>query len=350
VALWRFGDGRGATAFDPTHTFEEAGAYTVELTVCGDGFCDTVSGVVLVESVEGGTLLSGEPAQGAIDFVDDIDVWRFEALAGSELTLDLASPEDAIDPVLRLLGPDGEELASDDDGGPGFAARIAEQFLEEAGTYVVEVEAADMGGSGAYALEIALDPEPLVRARAVVTPEALTPGNTILFVDGSRGGVTSRRWDFGDGEADEQRVATHSYAEPGDYLVRLVACNERSCDEWTVLLRIAAEADGGSVGFDQTVLGAIDAAGDVDEWTFQGLAGLVVSIRVRDQGFPFLDAELTLLGPMGEELAFVQRFKEDLQPRLDAFELPLDGEYTIRIAAEVAADAGAYALEMMLVE
>ena len=39
--LWDFGDGATSTKYDPRHRYEEAGSYTVTLTITGPGWTDT---------------------------------------------------------------------------------------------------------------------------------------------------------------------------------------------------------------------------------------------------------------------------------------------------------------------
>ena len=51
------------------------------------------------------------------------DRWTFDARAGQRLTIDMMSTD--LDSYLTLLGPDGSQLASDDDSGEGKNARIS---------------------------------------------------------------------------------------------------------------------------------------------------------------------------------------------------------------------------------
>jgi PKD repeat protein len=47
----------------------------------------------------------------------------------------------------------------------------------------------------------------------------------VQFTDTSSGGPTSWAWDFGDGSTSPEQNATHAYATPGAYTVRLTASN-----------------------------------------------------------------------------------------------------------------------------
>ncbi|MGC9523087.1 MAG: PKD domain-containing protein, partial [Anaerolineae bacterium] len=49
-SAWDFGDGESSTLENPTHTYTEAGTYTVSLTVAGPGGSDTDTVHILVEA------------------------------------------------------------------------------------------------------------------------------------------------------------------------------------------------------------------------------------------------------------------------------------------------------------
>jgi len=44
---------------------------------------------------------------------------------------------------------------------------------------------------------------------------------TIAFRDRSRGEITARNWDFGDGKTSSEQHPIHRYAEAGEYIVTL---------------------------------------------------------------------------------------------------------------------------------
>lgn len=85
-------------------------------------------------SISIGQTLSGEFGDARQDFA-----YTFEGRAGDVITIDLNSRE--IDPLLRLIGPDGDVLAEDDDSGGGVQARIADFTLPTDGTYTIEADA-----------------------------------------------------------------------------------------------------------------------------------------------------------------------------------------------------------------
>ncbi|MGH7539713.1 MAG: PPC domain-containing protein [Gemmatimonadota bacterium] len=107
--------------------------------------------------VDGAPLRIGEERSGTLGEQDyrttnDVTVRAFE-LAGAEgrpISVDLIS--EAFDAYLFLLGPDGSELASDDDSGGACHARRS-QCLPVDGSYRVVGEALS-GSGGAFTLRV----------------------------------------------------------------------------------------------------------------------------------------------------------------------------------------------------
>ena len=69
---------------------------------------------------------------------------------------------------------------------------------------------------------------------------------TVAFTDNSTGAPTSWSWDFGDGTTDTTQNPTHTYANPGTYIVCLTASNNCGFDTFcdTVVVTCAAPAAG----------------------------------------------------------------------------------------------------------
>lgn len=69
------------------------------------------------------------------DAVPEIS-YEYEGVPGTTIRVDMVATDDTTDPFLRLIAPDGTEVASDDDGGEGFNARL-EYVIDQPGTYTV---------------------------------------------------------------------------------------------------------------------------------------------------------------------------------------------------------------------
>ena len=70
-------------------------------------------------------------------------------------------------------------------------------------------------------------------------------GLLVAFADLSRGHVTERLWDFGDGTTSTRQSPSHTFAEPGYYAVTLRAANSVGSDEVTRLVWVAGAPDTG---------------------------------------------------------------------------------------------------------
>jgi PKD repeat protein len=345
--LWNFGDGSIGTETNPQHTYDAPGSYTITLTACREGECAEESASVIVEANDGGAVESGEVAIGRMDFEADVDFWTFESPAGSEVTIDLVALGSELDLLVFLIDEEGVDLIFDDDSGNGFNPRIEAFPLLSRGTYTIEVAAFSAPQPADYELHILVDEEPVIRARVEVDALGFTAPATVLFQDTSRGGPTSQEWDFGDGSTGNGPFPEHVYEEAGAYVVTLETCNAHSCDTWTVQLRIVAEVDGGTLEIDQTVFGAIDGPGDIDDWILTGEAGQTVDIAVIADDLTFFDPVLEILAPDGTLLAFDDDSGDNLQPRASAVELPVDGDYVIRVRGfSSIIDFGAYQIDV----
>jgi outer membrane protein assembly factor BamB len=102
------------------------------------------------------------PVQGTVSDLISGQRWTFEGEAGQVVTLSATDLQrrDTVDMALRLLSPNGSELAYNDDQlGVDlfgiFDAQIPDLVLPETGTYTVIVE--HVGGSGTYTLGLTAD-------------------------------------------------------------------------------------------------------------------------------------------------------------------------------------------------
>ncbi len=139
---------------DDTYTIEVGsffdgarGAFNLSL---GDG---TVVTLPTPAPSGDGQIVLGETVEGELTRRQGTLEYTFEGEAGQVITISQQS--DDFDSFVRLLGPDGEELTSDDDGGDGFDSLISAYALPENGTYTISAES--LGGSGSGRFELTLD-------------------------------------------------------------------------------------------------------------------------------------------------------------------------------------------------
>lgn len=94
-----------------------------------------------------------QPLEGALDFEGDRDWYRVRLQEGQSYRFTLTSSGDRPlgDPLVRLYGPAGQELAMDDDGG-GALNSYLEFTAPTAGAYYVEAAAFADASAGGYTL------------------------------------------------------------------------------------------------------------------------------------------------------------------------------------------------------
>lgn len=100
-----------------------------------------------------GRIAFGQSVDGVLDFTGDRDWYRVRLEGGHSyrFTLNSAGDNALRDPFLSLHGPNGQELASDDDGGGGLNAYL--EFTAPAtGNYFVDAGAFADSGTGGYTL------------------------------------------------------------------------------------------------------------------------------------------------------------------------------------------------------
>lgn len=87
------------------------------------------------------------------------DLYSFEGAAGESIAINVigtSDPRTMLDPFIRLIGPDGELVAEDDNGGGNSERGDARLVLElpETGTYTLIVTTATPADKGRYALSV----------------------------------------------------------------------------------------------------------------------------------------------------------------------------------------------------
>ncbi|GAB4423941.1 MAG: hypothetical protein Kow00106_20920 [Anaerolineae bacterium] len=119
--------------------------------------------VLFVSPVLAGTLFAAVQSETRLHYGDTVpghlsanaaeQAWRFSGNAGDWILLDMrASADGDLDTFLTLLDPQGNTLASDDDGGEGTNARIGPLRLAADGDYTILAGRYD--GAGAYLLTL----------------------------------------------------------------------------------------------------------------------------------------------------------------------------------------------------
>ncbi|NNC83705.1 MAG: PKD domain-containing protein [Flavobacteriales bacterium] len=207
--LWNFGDGFSSTEFQPTHTFNGVGEYTVMLiSQPGDPCADTST--VVYEVAPNPSPLIMEPELVCPDNAYDISV-------AGELT-------DVVAYVWNIDSPDGPEF---------FDQNLeAIQFSSPGLTYIDVSVFNSNGCAGEYTLPFTV-PDPPVATIATVFDAC--QGLTIEFESLSQFS-DYLSWDFGDpGNPVTSSAAnpTHNFSQSGLFTVTLTAGSDVACPDET---------------------------------------------------------------------------------------------------------------------
>jgi 5-hydroxyisourate hydrolase-like protein (transthyretin family) len=100
-----------------------------------------------IERVTLASVVYDEPASIRFDDSTNSRFFSFDAELGDIIDIDVQSA-DAVDTTLALTGPEGFEIAFDDDSGAGFNPEINRYIVQEPGTYLMALRTFTEGDTG----------------------------------------------------------------------------------------------------------------------------------------------------------------------------------------------------------
>ena len=237
-------------------------------------------------SVQEPLLLGPQSVTGSLG--GEPESWEIEGTGGQVISVAVSSSD--FDPVVELLGPSGEQLADDDDGGPGLDSFLV-AALPSDGRYQIQV-ASYGDDTGDYRLEIRrLTVRDLVMRQfasdqldQVASAEATVDDDVV--------------WKLRANE-DDLAVIVSAESETFDPGLRLLApdgggtfaeAGPRQASHWAVSLSDAGDyyllvssADDGTGSY--TVRAGIPTDVHDGGWEFEGKAGQLVGIVVQSGDF-----------------------------------------------------------------
>jgi uncharacterized repeat protein (TIGR01451 family) len=224
--LWTFGDGNSSTAANPSHSYAQAGTYTVCLVSTNscdsDSICQTVTATCLAPGAAFNNTVSGPTASFTDQTAGNPSSWLWTFGDGGSSTLQ--------NPVYTYTNP---------------------------GTYTVCLIATNNCDADTSCLSVTI---------ACAVPNAAygntVNGPTAAFTDLSSGAPTAWYWTFGDGGSSAAQNPSHTYQSAGTYTVCLVAtsicgsdsiCNSVTITCATPFASFSAQQLGATISFnDQT--------------------------------------------------------------------------------------------------
>lgn len=119
----------------------------------------------------------GDSRLASLSASDSGDVWSMQGQSGAVISIEMDAKSGALDPFLRLFGPDGTLIASDDDSGGVPNALISGINLSATGVYLIQ--ASGKGRTGDYLLSVKAGKLP-TPTPAPTSPNTPTPADTAV--------------------------------------------------------------------------------------------------------------------------------------------------------------------------
>jgi serine protease len=197
--LWSFGDGTTSTEQNPSHTYQNAGSYTVSLTVTGPGGSDTKMMEDYLQVTHAAPIanFTAKPTSGIIPLTV-----QFTSTSTGNIT--------------SWLWNFGDGTTSTE--------QSTSHTYQKAGSYTVSLTVTGPGGSGSDTKTVGgfiqvISAAPV--ADFTATPRNGTSPLAVQFTGTSTGNITSRLWNFGDGKTSTEQNPNHTYQNAGSYTVSL---------------------------------------------------------------------------------------------------------------------------------
>ena len=203
---WEFGDGSFSNDPVPYHTYEAHGFYIVTLTLT------TPNGIVCQGMIFLVTNADPFPGCDAQISYEQTNTFHFEFVSSS------FNANGAVD-VEAYKWDFGDNEISDNPN--------PSHTYQEQGIYTVVLQASTSDDCEAYDSQVVMalstEVDTFIYNCQALFENSYVGGNnfTLAFKDKSIGGASSWNWDFGDGSFSNDQHPTHTYVEPGLYLVTL---------------------------------------------------------------------------------------------------------------------------------
>ncbi|MFN2110749.1 MAG: PKD domain-containing protein, partial [Anaerolineae bacterium] len=213
--VWDFGDGMTSTLTSPTHTYAQAGLYTVILTATNAAGTDVATNTVTIA-------LPAAPTAAFLTSSPDV-------LGTTTVFTNITSGAQPMQFVWNF----GDGITS---------TQVAPMHnYAAAGVYTATLTATNLGGSDSATETVTIvPPSAPVAAFATSSPDWL--GETTMFTNTSTGADLTYAWDFGDGVTSTLASPTHTYTTYGAYTVTLTVHNLNGTDVATDIVDILLPA------------------------------------------------------------------------------------------------------------
>lgn len=286
----------------------------------------------------GQLLRYGERITGQLSLSQPTIRYRFNGTAGDQVFIALAAE---FDTLVYLLDPQGNEIASDDDGGYNRTSLISAFTLPTDGVYLAAVTSFNSNAEGTFGLvieeagtirQVGLGEELEGEATGLVGLFSVA-GETgdYIVVSLQAGGVDTGLALY---DPSGARLITSNSASGGS--ARVGPARVNSADAYLVFAagvgnyRIRFQrAQVQPVALGEIVTGQFTASTTGLYYTFAGERNQIIDLTVSSGNR--LDTRMTLISPDGYEIAYSTDFPGLIDPGINQMRLERDGEYLILI-------------------
>jgi hypothetical protein len=315
-----------------------------------------------------GSVSIGETVTGELSGSITAASYTFEGEAGQVVTIGLSST--AFDSYLRLLDPNGVELATDDDGAGSLNSRIGPLTLTENGEYTVIAStfSCSTGGScnatGAFQLQLSAAQIERIEYTQTVEGELSAEQPAIIYAfTGQQGDVVSVSMTSDDfdsyltlssstpntelttnddgGGSLNALIGPFTLPSTGEFLISASSLSGNAYGSFSVSLD---KVELQSIAYGDTVDVEFDEGNSAVYFGFEGQIGDIVSVDVNsDNG---IDTSLTLNSPDNYMAASDDDGGDGFDPEINQFNLSQTGTYTLVIRPYTPGDTGSVSLTL----
>lgn len=213
--LWTFGDGYSALTQNPTHTYTQAGDYTVTMTATNSQGSSTAT----------------EPDYITAEMAVPIASFKADVTSGTAPLVVQFNDTSNNSPTSWswYFGDEGSSTVQN-----------PLHVFNDKGSYTIVLTVKNSEGSNSTSRPKYINVSALVTPSAsfsVDTSSGLEP-LTVHFTDTSINKPTSWQWTFGDGSSSSEQNPVHTYYSAGTYTIVLTVTNSQGSDTYTSSGRI----------------------------------------------------------------------------------------------------------------
>lgn len=228
---WDFGDGTFSTAANPpSHTYSTPGIYKIRLAITGLDGCrsDTSEKTIVIGDIPVAIFDVYDTCTGKIPRITDKSTLAVGTISQWDWSLNGA-------PVSTVQHPQLNNLAT--------------------GNYTLQLEVTSAYGctSAATQKQFTIKPIPVVQADNVGACIKVPVAFNGQQLDNATT-ISGWSWDFGNGRTGNTQNTSHTYPEPGNYTIQLVATANNGCSSTPVILPVTIVKAVANAGNDTMII------------------------------------------------------------------------------------------------